>query len=133
MIKQDFPKIYFYDQDFVDIYDKSWAWIHDCWNNGDEKGGIKGKYFSYPESPAVYQTDAIFSSFFLVYSNRIYQAHPTLDLFYSRQEANGAIRCAYDIATGAPVVDRENPEGIGIPLFAWAEFNIYHKSGKKNG
>jgi neutral trehalase len=129
--KQDFPKIYFYDQDFVDIYDKSWAWIQDCWINGVEKGGIEGKFFSYPESSAVYQTDAIFSSFFLVYSNRIYQAHPTLDLFYSRQEPNGAIRCAYDIATGSPVVDRENPEGIGIPLFAWAEFNIYHKSGNK--
>jgi neutral trehalase len=54
-----------------------------------------------------------------------------LDLFYSRQEPNGAIRCAYDISTGSPVVDRENPEGLGIPLFAWAEYNIYHKSGNK--
>jgi neutral trehalase len=66
-----------------------------------------------------------------VYSNRIYQAHPTLDLFYNRQEPNGAIRCAYDISTGLPSVDKENPEGLGIPLFAWAEFNIYHKSGNK--
>ena len=131
MIKQDFPKIHFYDQDFVDIYDKTWAWIHDCWNNGSEKSGIEGKFFSYPESSVVYQTDAIFSSFFLVYSNRIYQAHPTLDLFYNRQEPNGAIRWAYDISTGEPVVDRDNPEGLGMPLFAWAEFNIYHKSANK--
>jgi neutral trehalase len=131
VIKHDFPKIHFYDQDFVDIYDKTWAWIQDCWNNGSAKSGIEGKFFSYPDSPVVYQSDAIFSSFFLVYSNRIYQAHPTLDLFYSRQEPNGAIRCAYDIKTGKPVVERDNPEGLGMPLFAWAEFNIYHKSANK--
>jgi len=141
--KQDFPKIHFYDQDFVDIYDKTWAWIQDCWNGGGENSGIEGKFFSYPEvlsDPAILpgsvvrtvtQADAIFSSFFLVYSNRIFQAHPTLDLFYNRQEENGAIRSAYNIDTGAPVVDRENPEGLGMPLFAWAEYNIYHKSGNK--
>ena len=145
MIKHDFPKIHFYDQDFVDIYDKTWAWIQDCWNNGSEKSGVysassgsssssiplEGKFFSYPQTQAVYQSDAILSSFFLVYSNKIYQAHPSLDLFYNRQEPNGAIRCAYDINTGAPVVDRDNPEGLGIPLFAWAEHNIYHKSANK--
>ena len=145
MIKHDFPKIHFYDQDFVDIYDKTWAWIQDCWNNGSEKSGaysassgsssssvpLEGKFFSYPQTQAVYQSDAILSSFFLVYSNKIYQAHPSLDLFYNRQEPNGAIRCAYDINTGAPVVDRDNPEGMGIPLFAWAEHNIYHKSANK--
>ena len=85
MTKHDFPKIHFYDQDFVDIYDKTWAWIQDCWNSGGPKSGIDGKFFSYPDAPTVHQADAIFSSFFLVYSNRIYQATPTLDLFYSRQ------------------------------------------------
>ncbi|MDR2542325.1 MAG: hypothetical protein LBC80_02605 [Treponema sp.] len=131
MTKHDFPKIHFYDQDFVDIYDKTWAWIHDCWNGGGVKSGIEGKFFSYPDSQIVTQADAIFSSFFLVYSNRIYQAHTTLDLFYDRQEANGAIRCAYDVNLGTPVMERDNSEGLGIPLFAWAEHNIYHKSGNK--
>jgi neutral trehalase len=129
--KLDFPKIHFYDQDFVDIYDKTWAWLQDCWNSATEKGGIEGKFFSYPGSRAVYQADAIYSSFFLVYSNRIYQATPSLDLFYERQEANGAIRCAYDINTGKPVIERDNSEALGIPLFAWAEYNIYHKSANK--
>ena len=131
MIKHDFPKIHFYDQDFVDIYDKTWAWIQDCWNSGGDKSGIEGKFFSYAESQTVTQADAIFSSFFLVYSNRIFQAHPTLDLFYNRQEPDGAIRCAYDTVTGKQIIDKDNPEGLGIPLFAWAEHNIYHKSGNK--
>jgi neutral trehalase len=129
--KRDFPKIHFYDQDFVDIYDKTWAWIQDCWNEGGERNGIEGKFFSYPGSPVIHQADAIFPSFFLVYSNRIYQASATLDFFYNRQEPNGAIRCAYNIETGFPAVAPDNPEGLGIPLFAWAEFNLYHKSANK--
>jgi neutral trehalase len=66
-----------------------------------------------------------------VYSNRIYQAHPTLDVFYSRQEESGAIRSAYTIATGLPDLPPDNPEGLTLPLFAWAEFNLYHKTANK--
>jgi neutral trehalase len=149
MIKRDFPRIHFYDQDFVDIYDKTWAWIADCWNSLAEKIAlipaeqrgivnetgdtrrITGKFFSHPGSPTISQADAIFSSFFLVYSNRIYQAHPSLDIFYDRQEENGAIRSVYNINTGQPVIEPDNPEGLGMPLFAWAEFNLYHKSANK--
>lgn len=131
MIKRDFPKIHFYDQDFVDIYDRTWAWIQDSWLSGPEKSAVKGKFFGYPGCTKVTQLEAILSSFFLVYSNRIYQAHPTLDIFYERQEANGAIRWAYEIESGNPVVNPENPEGLGLPLFAWAEFNLYHKSANK--
>jgi len=133
--KHDFPRIHFYDQDFVDIYDKTWAWIHDCWHNGAERSGngngIEGKFFSYPGSGAVYQADAIYASFFLVYSNRVYQATSSLDLFYERQEPDGAIRCGYEIETGLPIREKNNSEGLGIPLFAWAEYNIYHKSANK--
>ena len=131
MTKRDFPKVHFYDQDFVDIYDKTWAWIQDHWNTGSEGSIIEGKFFSYPGSQVIQQVDAVFSSFFLVYSNRIYQANPTLDIFYQRQEPNGAIRCAYNIETGLPVVAEDNPEGLGLPLFAWAEFNLYHKTANK--
>jgi neutral trehalase len=129
--KHDFPKINFYDQDFVDIYDKTWAWIQDCWDKVGDENAISGKFFSYPESPLITQHDAVFSSFFLVYSNRIYQANPTLDVFYSRQEENGAIRYAYDIKTGVAQSDESNPEGLGLPLFAWAEHNLYHKAANK--
>jgi neutral trehalase len=131
VLRRDFPKIHFYDQDFVDIYDKTWAWIQDCWNTGSEGSGIEGKFFSYPGNKVVYQADAVFSSFFLVYSNRIYQAHPTLDIFYERQEPNGAIRSAYNIESGMPVVEHDNPEGLALPLFSWAEFNLYHKTANK--
>jgi neutral trehalase len=98
---------------------------------GSENSAIEGKFFSYPGSCVIHQMDAILSSFFLVYSNRIYQAHPSLDVFYERQEPNGAIRSVYNIETGLPEVADNNPEGLGLPLFAWAEFNLYHKSANK--
>jgi neutral trehalase len=131
VIRRDFPKIHFYDQDFVDIYDKTWAWIQDCWAGGSENSSFDGKFFVYPGSQVIQQYDAVYSSFFLVYSNRIYHAHPSLDVFYAHQEPNGAIRSAYNIQTGLPEVDLDNPEGLGLPLFAWAEFNLYHKTANK--
>jgi neutral trehalase len=129
--RRDFPKIHFYDQDFVDLYDKTWAWIQDCWDRNCNGAAIKGKFFSCQSSHVVTQEDAIFSSFFLVYSNRIYQANPTLDIFYERQEPDGAIRSAYDINSGEPVFEPSNPEGVGSPIFPWAEFNLYHKTANK--
>jgi neutral trehalase len=136
VIKKELPKIHFYDQDFVDIYDKTWVWLQDCWRTAGEKkigtdNPIEGKFFSYPGNTVVQQIDAIFSSFFLVYSNRNFHAHPTLDIFYDRQEQNGAIRSMYSIETGFPVFETDNLEGIGIPIFAWAEFNLYHKTANK--
>ncbi|MDR2481263.1 MAG: hypothetical protein LBD07_03100 [Spirochaetaceae bacterium] len=131
MSRRDFPRIHFYDQDFVDIYDRTWAWIQDCWDKTADDSVINGKFFSYPGSPLLTQMDAIFSSFFLVYSNRIFQANATLDMLYERQETNGAIRCAYDIQTGKFQKTADNPEGVGMPLFAWAEHNLYHKAANK--
>ncbi len=133
MNKRDFPKIHFYDQDFVDIYNKTWNWIGDFWI--DPKTGEQSTdgYFVYPENDTLIlnQFDSIFSSFFLVYSNRNYPASQNLDYLYARQEENGAIRWKYDLKTNSPVMDKENPEGIGMPLLAWAEFNLYHKSANK--
>lgn len=133
MSKHDFPKIHFYDQDFVDIYNKSWNMLSDYWI--DPKSGEKSSegYFIYPTKDGfvVDQFESIFSSFFLVYSNRNYDANKNIDYFYSHQEENGAIRWKYDVNTGKPIFMSENPDGIGLPLFAWAEFNLYHKSANK--
>lgn len=132
MNKKDFPRVHFYDQDFVEIYDRTWAWVADCWATGNEGSGLeKLKIFHYPQKPMLNVMEQVFSSFFLVYSNRIYPASNGLDALYSLQEEDGAIRSTYDLATGAPVFEEDNPEGIILPLFAWAEFNLYHKTANK--
>jgi neutral trehalase len=130
-VKKGFPAVHFYDQDFVDIYDRTWAWIQDFWHRGTPKNGFQARYFNYPESETVSQFESILSTFFIVYSNRIFPASPQLDLFYEKQEENGAIRGEYSIDDGKPIFSRLNREGVQPPLFAWAEFNLYHKIGNK--
>ncbi|MCQ2582610.1 MAG: hypothetical protein MJ160_01770 [Treponema sp.] len=133
MNKHDFPQIHFYDQDFVDIYNKTWSWVSSYWINPESGEQDSEGLFIYPEDhkKIINQFDSIFSSFFLVYSNRNFDACKNIDYFYSMQEENGAIRCKYDINKKKAILDSSNPEGIGLPLFAWAEFNLYHKSANK--
>ena len=138
MNKHDFPKIHFYDQDFVDIYDKTWAWLQDYWRDPKTGSITTDGYLMYhtpqdtiAEIPVVDQLESTFSSFFLVYSNRNYPAQKNLDYLYARQEENGAIRWKYNAKTDEPIVSKDNPEGVGLPLFAWAEYNLYHKSANK--
>ncbi|MBR5915549.1 MAG: hypothetical protein IKZ57_03780, partial [Spirochaetia bacterium] len=131
MIKTGFPVIHFYDQDFVDIYNKTWLWLGDFWKKGNKKNGFQSKYYCYPESTTINQFEACLSTFFLVYSNSTYSPAPALDNFYNKQEDSGAIRGVYSETDGKAVFTRDNPECLYPPLFAWAEFNIYHKVGIK--
>lgn len=131
MNKRDFPKVHFYDQDFVDIYDRTWAWIQDSWLKSSEKN--EDEYFVYTQEfvAEIEQFSTIFSSFFLVYSNRNFPANQGLDYFYNKQEENGAIRWKYELESGKPIFTEGNPFGIGMPLFGWAEYNLFHKSANK--
>ncbi|HOU60587.1 MAG TPA: trehalase family glycosidase, partial [Rectinema sp.] len=108
------------------------AWIADCWTNGGSQTKIsKIRFFYYPARKTLDFLEQILSSFFLVYSNRIYPASNGLDALYTLQEPDGAIRSAYDIETGAPIFPEDNPLGVTLPLLSWAEFNLYHKTANK--
>lgn len=129
--KREFPRIHFYDQDFVDIYDQTWAWSHDFWHKGTVRSKFSTRYFNPPNTSTISQWHTVFATFFLVYSNRIYPVGSQLDNFYNKQEADGAIRGEYATKDGKPVFSKENPECVHPPLFAWAEYNVYHKIGNK--
>lgn len=129
--KHEFPTVHFYDQDFVDIYEQTWAWIADYWQRGTPENGLQARFFVSPEADRIDAFDAVLSTFFLVYSNRNYPATNQLDNFYAKQEDSGAIRAQYLISDGSVVEDPENPEGLAPPLFAWAEYNLFHKAGNK--
>ncbi len=129
--KREFPSIHFYDQDFVDIYNQTWAWSPDYWRKPHARSKMEHRFFAHPQSSSLSQFDSIMATFFLVYSNRIYPAGSQLDIFYAKQEDSGAIRGEYGIRDGRPITTKENPEGVHPPLFSWAEYNIYHKIGNK--
>ena len=130
-LKKMVPKVHYYNQDFVDIYVRSWNMLDDYWMKGTEANNLEPQYFSWPAAEKINQLEACYSTFYLVYSNRQYPAHTGLDNFYRKQEQNGAIRGEYDIKTGQAVLGPNNPEGILPPLFAWAEYTLYHKVGMK--
>ncbi len=131
MIKKGFPIIHFYDQDFVDLYDRTWAWAQDFFRKGTSSNGFDLRYFNYPESDSINQFEACLSTFFLVYSNRQFPAASSLDNFYNKQEKAGAIRGMYKESDGSPLKPKNNPECVMPPLFALAEYNLYHKEGNK--
>ncbi len=131
MAKENLPSVHFYDQDFVEVYDRTWVWIQDSWKPGTRGSGYEGNYLSYEGQNTFHQYYTLISSFFLVYSNLTYPAHSLLDFFYEKQESSGAIRGEYALDDGTPVFSDDNPEGIHPPLFAFAEFNLFNKVGNK--
>ncbi len=131
MIKDTVPAVHFYDQDFVDIYDRTWVWVDENWKVGSKESLLPGGYLTYPGQKTFNQTDASMAALFLVYSNQTYSPFPLIDFFYSRQEENGAIRSDYSMEDGSVVTSSENPEGFAPPLFAYVEHSFYHKIGNK--
>ncbi len=131
MNREAIPSIHFYDQDFVDLYDRSWVWIDEFWKKGTEENGFVGNYVSYNDQKTFDLFSCCLSSLFLNYSNQTYSPFDMIDFFYSKQEPNGAIRSQYSVENGAPVFSEDNPEGIVLPLFAYVEFLFYHKIGNK--
>ena len=131
MDREAIPSIHFYDQDFVDLYDRAWVWIDEFWKKGTEENGFTGNYVSYNDQETIGQFDCCLSSLFLNYSNQVYSPFDMLDFFYSKQEENGAIRAQYSVADGSPIFTEDNPEGVVVPLFAYIEFMFYHKIGNK--
>ncbi len=113
------------------MYDRTWVWLEELWKQGTKENGFSGGYLSYPGQTTLNQFYSCMSALFLVYSNQAYSPFPLLDYFYSKQEANGAIRSDYSVETGEPVFTNGNPEGVCPLLFAYVEFNFYHKIGNK--
>jgi neutral trehalase len=129
--RKEFPKVHFYDHDLTDMYDFTYHRLREAWNRGTAENGFQGKYFCYPPSGRINQLESCLATFFLVYSNRNFPVLSLLDNFYHKQENDGAIRGEYSEKDGRPLYSKANPEGVQPPLFAWAEYNIYHKIGLK--
>lgn len=131
MIKDLVPSVHFYDQDFVDMYDRTWVWIDEYWTQGTKENGFVGNYLSYPDQKTFNQLYSCMSALFLSYSNQNFSPFPMIDYFYEKQEESGAIRSDYSIKDGSFSPPRDNPEGVSPPIFAYIEHGFYHKIGNK--
>lgn len=130
MVKDFVPKVHFYDQDFVDMYDRTWVWLDEVWKTREENAKFEEGFFTH-DGEKISLFDTLLSSLFLVYSNQTYSPYSMVDYFYSRQEADGAIRSCYNIADDSAVDIPDNQEGLSLPLFPYVEYLFYHKIGNK--
>ncbi len=130
MIKESIPSINFYDQDFVDLYSRNWVWIEELWKK-EKIDGFSVEYLSFENQEVLNQYYSCLSSFFLVYSNNQHPPFSSIDFFYNKQEEDGAIRGEYSLKDGSFIKDKNNPEGVHPPLFAFLEYNFFHKLGNK--
>lgn len=131
MVKDYVPRIHFYDQDFVDMYDRTWVWIDEHWKTADDNPNFEEGFFTQGYGKELRLFDAMLSSLFLSYSNQTYSPYSLVDFFYARQKEDGSIAAGYDIETLEPVVSEGNPLGASLPLFPYVEFVFYHKIGNK--
>lgn len=132
MVKDLVPRIHFYDQDFVDMYDRTWVWLDEVWHQGDKDGLFPEGYYTYQDSDVINLFDTSLSSLFLVYSNQSYGPNSMVDFFYSMQDKEtGMIAEKYDIKSKTPIFDEDNPKGVTLPLLPYVEFAFYHKIGNK--
>jgi Neutral trehalase len=131
MVKDLVPCVHFYDQDFVDMYNRTWVWLEENWHQGDKDGLFPEGFLTYNGSTIVSLYDYAMSSLFLVYSNQNFSPYSMIDFFYSLQGEDGYIPAAVDYITKEAVTTEENPKGLTLPLLAYVEYNFYHKIGNK--
>ena len=131
VVKDFVPRIHFYDQDFVDMYDRTWVWLDEMWKTKEDHPNFEEGFYTHQSSSTIKLFDVMLSSLFLVYSNQTYSPYSMVDFFYSRQGEDGSIASMYDINTLEPVYSEDNPLGLTLPLFPYVEFMFYHKIGNK--
>lgn len=131
MVKDLVPCVHFYDQDFVDMYDRTWVWVEESWKSGAKEGAFPEGYLSCGDEKTADLFDSCLSSLFLSYGNQTFDACSQIDFFYACQGEDGQISRKYDIATRTPVTTEDNPLGLSPPLLSYVEFCFYHKIGNK--
>jgi len=136
-----FPKLHFYDQDLIALYDKTWNIIDSNWNKNSKaikKNQADFSIFCLENQNTIHQLEIIFSTFFLVYSNKEYDPDILLDNFYITQKENGAIHSKFYIEDSTSYFKKkykneadQDYNAVSLPLFSLAEYNLYFKSGNK--
>lgn len=131
MIKEDVPRIHFYDQDFVDMYDRIWVWLEEIWHEGEKEGTFPEGFSTFNNDDILDLYDTSLASLFLVHSNQHYSPYSMVDYFYAHQREDGSIPDKFNLKTNEAIVDEENPLGVTLPLLPYVEFIFYHQIGNK--
>ncbi|MCR5731581.1 MAG: hypothetical protein K6G51_01385 [Sphaerochaetaceae bacterium] len=131
MVKDLVPCVHFYDQDFVDMYDRTWVWLEESWNKEKNTELFPDGLLTSADGESINLFDSCLSALSLSYSNQNFDAYSMIDFFYKQQEEDGRIAETYSLETFQPIVTESNPLGVSTPLLPFVEFIFYHKIGNK--
>ena len=91
MVKDLVPCVHFYDQDFVDMYDRTWVWIEENWIQNQDDELFSNGFFVGCKSDEINLFDNCMTSISLSYSNQSFDAYSLIDFFYKQQTEDGQI------------------------------------------
>ena len=131
MVKDLVPCVHFYDQDFVDMYDRTWVWVEESWKKGVKEEFFPEGFLASADGESISLFESCLSALSLSYSNQNFDAYSMIDFFYKMQAEDGRISERYSLDTCQPIVTEENPLGLGVPLLPFVEYIFYHKIGNK--
>lgn len=131
MVKDLVPCVHFYDQDFVDMYNRTWVWIEENWHTCDKDNFFPEGFLTHKDDKIISLFDYSIASLFLVYSNQNFSPYSMIDFFYSLQKEDGSIPSLVNYETGESCFTESNPKGLTLPLLPYIEYNFYHKIGNK--
>ena len=130
MKKVNFPHLYYYDQDFITIYNKTWVLMEEYLKKGDAENGFASSFLSAKDTPYIEQVEAVFTALYSSYNNKNYPCTEQMDNFYNKQEKDGAICRRYSLKDGTPLY-KNSADYLSLPIFAWGEYSVFYRNGER--
>lgn len=111
--------------DWIDLYWKAWEIASSKVQYGTETNGFVEEYLDEGFNSNIFQWDTCFMMFFAKYCNGVFPTIVSLDNFYRKQHANGAICREIRESDGSDYWATSSKQFTNPPLFAWIEWLYY--------
>lgn len=118
--------------DWLELYWRAWemAWSH--LRRPSRSSGLISSYLDSTYNNHLFMWDSAFMAQFGVYGRRAFPFIDSLNNFYAKQHADGAICREIDPADGVDLFSPFDPDGSGPNVLAWAEWRYYRMSGDES-
>jgi hypothetical protein len=118
---------------WVEMYDKAWELAFAHVKAPATNSPFVSNYYDEAFDHNLYQWDVIFMTIFGRYAHHVFPGIQSLDNFYCRQAASGAISRMINERTGADYFASEDDANfINPPLFSWAEAENFKMTGDRS-
>ncbi|MDR2413457.1 MAG: hypothetical protein LBD64_00530 [Odoribacteraceae bacterium] len=117
---------------WIEMYNKAWELAFSHVKSPAPGSPFVSDYYDEAFDHHLYQWDMIFMTIFGRYAHHVFPGIQSLDNFYCRQAASGAISRMINERTGKDYFASEDDANfINPPLFSWAEVENFKMTGDK--